>query len=286
MVIHFFRERIKPRIDFYQLIDGYFDNLPNSKITSNDDEVVITISMDNFDFKYNYLITKRSKVSSLYRLNADFININLLCEVPFFLPQYISRMIFKQINEICEKFELSIYYEKYDNIKPFNMFELIDFLGKERIEYLDAHPEVINYRIHMNILNDMCRYQSLLDYFPTLIKGEVVANKYTILADNRTGEVRNSIIWRSGEPMLFPPHLNYVQVVEEDNLVALIPIEMFYHYTNRLMYEIKDDKVDFKVLYLNEKNALKAKKSVKKMRKAIMSLTDFTVIKLTDLIEY
>ena len=25
MIIHFFRERTKPRIDFYQLIDGYFD---------------------------------------------------------------------------------------------------------------------------------------------------------------------------------------------------------------------------------------------------------------------
>ena len=104
MIIHFFRERSKPRMDFYQLIDGYFDNLENCVIKSNDDEVELKMNMSNFDFEYHFLITKRSRVSSLYRLNLEYSNINLLCEIPSVLPQYISRLIFKQINEICEKF--------------------------------------------------------------------------------------------------------------------------------------------------------------------------------------
>ncbi len=286
MIIHFFRERIKPRIDFFQLIDGYFDALPNSKITSNDDEVIISMNMKNFDFKYSYYITKRSRVSSLYRLNPDFININLFVDIPFFIPQYISRIIFKEISDICEKFELQIYYDKYDNIRPFNMFELIDFLGKERIEYLDNNPDIITYRIRMNILNDMCNYQNLLDFFPTLIKEEVVCQKYTILADRRSGEVRNSIIWKAGTAMVFPPHLNYIQVLEQDNLVALIPKEMFFRYAEKYMYEIKDESINFKVLYLNEKGANKVHRLVKKMKKAMLSLTDFTTIRLTELIEY
>ena len=286
MIIHFFRERVKPRIDFFQLIDGYFDTLPNSEIVSNDDEVKICITMNNFDFKYCYYITKRTKVSSIYRLNPNFININLYVEIPFFLPQFISRMIFKEINDICEKFELQIYYEKYENIKAFNMFELIDYLGKERMDYLNENPDVVKYRIHMNVLNDMCAYQQLLDYYHQVINSEFIANKYTILADNRTGEVRNSIIWPAGSAMIFPPHLSYIQVVEDDNLVALIPVEMFYRYANRYMSELKDGKISFTVLYVNEKSALKVKKLVKKMRKAIVSLNDFTQIKLTDLIEY
>ena len=71
-----------------------------------------------------------------------------------------------------------------------------------------------------------------------------------------------SISWKVGTPTIFPPHLNYVQVEEEENLVALVPIEIFYKYVEKLMNEVKD--VDFKLLYLNEKTALKAKKLVKK----------------------
>lgn len=283
MIIHFFRERSKPRMDFYQLIDGYFDNLENCVIKSNDDEVDLKMNMSNFDFEYHFLITKRSRVSSLYRLNLEYSNINLLCEIPSVLPQYISRLIFKQISEICEKFELAIYCDAFENIHEFDMFELITALGKERIKYLEEHEGVITYKVPMTILNEMCCYQSMIGELPNLVKGDVIVQKYNILREKRTGVICKSISWKVGTPTLFPPHLNYVQVEEEENLVALIPIEIFYKYAEKLMNEVKD--VDFKLLYLNEKTALKVKKLIKKMRKAIVSYTNFEEIKITNLIE-
>ena len=51
------------------------------------------------------------------------------------------------------------------------------------------------------------------------------------------------------------------------------------------MYEIKDDSIDFKLFYLNEKGAIKAKKLLRKMRDSVVSLTNFEFIKITDLIE-
>lgn len=285
MIIHFFRERSKPRIDFYQLIDGYFDNLENSTITSNDNELQVTIKMDNFDFKYCYYITKRSRVSSLYKLNLEYININLLCEIPSILPQFLSRLIFKQINDICEKFELSIFYEKFDNIRKFDMFELITALGRERMEFLDSNPNAVSYKVPMNILNDMCRYQSMLTSINSLIKDDIIVNKYNIMVDKKTNIVRTCIIWKAGTPTIFPPHLNYVQIEEDENQLSLIPIEIFYKYVEKFMYEIKDDTINYKLLYLNEKNAQKAKKLIKKMRKAIVSFTNFDEIKITELIE-
>lgn len=283
MIIHFFRERSKPRMDFYQLIDGYFDNLENCVIKSNDDEVELKMNMSNFDFEYHFLITKRSRVSSLYRLNLEYSNINLLCEIPSVLPQYISRLIFKQINEICEKFDLAIYCDAFENIHQFDMFELITALGKERARYLEEHEDIITYKVPMTVLNEMCRYQSSIDQLPSVVKGDVIVQKYNILREKRTGVICKSISWKVGTPTLFPPHLNYVQVEEEENLVALIPIEIFYKYAEKLMNEVKD--VDYKLLYLNEKTALKVKKLIKKMRKAVVSYTNFDEIKITNLIE-
>ncbi len=283
MIIHFFRERTKPRIDFYQLVDGYFDNLENCVIKSNDDELEISINMNNFDFTYKFLITKRSRVSSLYRLNRDYTNLHFLCEVPSVLPQYISRLIFKQISEICEKFELAIYCDLFDNIHQFDMFELITALGKDRLNYLEEHENVETYKMPMPVLNEMCCYQSMINELPSLVKGDCIVKKYNILKEKRTGVICTSISWKVGTPTLFPPHLNYVQVEEEENLVALVPVEIFYKYVEKLMNEVKD--VDFKLLYLNEKTALKAKKLIKKMRKAVVSYINFEEIKITNLIE-
>ncbi len=285
MIIHFFRERNKPRIDFYQLIDGYFDNLENSTITSNDNELEVTIYLKNFDFRYSFFITKRSRVSSLYKLNLEYININLLCEIPSILPQYLSRLIFKQISEVCQRFELSIFYEEFDNIRNFDMFELITALGKESHEFIKNNPNHHIYKMPMNILNDMCRYQSMLDLLPQLVKDDIIIDKYDVMVDKTTNEVKTCISWEAGAPTIFPPHLNYVQIKEEENVVILVPIEVFYKYVEKLMYEIKDDAIDYKLLYLNEKMAQKAKKLIKKMRKSVVSLTNFNMIKITDLME-
>ena len=40
MVIYFFKERSKELIDFYDLVDGYFDKCENTSITSNDNELI------------------------------------------------------------------------------------------------------------------------------------------------------------------------------------------------------------------------------------------------------
>ena len=285
MLIHFFRERIKPRIDFYQLIDGYFDSLDNSNIKSNDDEVEITMTLRNFDFQYKFFVTKRSHILSIYRLNSNYININLMCEVPPILPPYISRLIFKQISEICERFELAIYFEQLDNIHEFEMFELINASKKELAEYLEKNPELVTYHLPMNVLNEMCHYQSMIDYLPSLVRSDVDVRKYNITVEKATNEVKVGVSWKVGTPAIFPPHLDYVQIEEEENLIVLVPIEVFYKYVDRLMYEIKDDSIDFKLFYLNEKGAIKAKKLLRKMRDSVVSLTNFEFIKITDLIE-
>ena len=132
MILYFFKDRSKERVDFGQLIDEYFDKLENTLITSNDDEFIATFNLPEFETSYRYLITKRSRVSSLYRLNPNFVNTFLLCEIPDDVPLFVSRLILKQIEELCRIFEFAIYHERIENIREFNMFELISTLQKER----------------------------------------------------------------------------------------------------------------------------------------------------------
>lgn len=285
MVIHFFKNRAKERIDFIELIDNYFDLIDNCVIDSNEEEVKIMLNMPQFDCGYHYLITKRSKVSSIYKLNSEYVNINLLCEIPEVLPQYVMRVILKQIDELCKKFELVIYYDQLDNIKEFKLFDILQSLIKERSSFLQENTEEKVYPVPEHILNQVCLYQLIVDKLPNLVSHDLIPCNYIVLLDKLTKRIEFTINWKVNQPVVFPPQLSYVQVEEEENLIALIPADIFFKHATRYTYEIKDNAVDLKMMYLDEKGCNKVKKLLKKMRKNMVSISNYDVISLTKLIE-
>ena len=266
MIIYFFKDRSKERVDFGQLIDEYFDKLENTVITSNDDEFIATFNLPEFETSYRYLITKRSRVSSLYRLNPNFVNTFLLCEIPDDVPLFVSRLILKQIDELCKIFEFAIYHERIENIKEFNMFELISILQKERNKFLENNPNIKKYKVDQDLLNEVCTYQSMISELPSVAKDDIVANPYIVLKDSNDN-IYFSVNWHVGLPTTFPPQLDFVHIEEEENFVNLVPIQVFYKYVEKLMYEIKDNSIGIKIRYLNENSSLKARKYIRKMRK-------------------
>lgn len=284
MIIYFFKDRSKERVDFGQLIDEYFDKLENTVITSNDDEFIATFNLPEFETSYRYLITKRSRVSSLYRLNPNFVNTFLLCEIPDDVPLFVSRLILKQIDELCKIFEFAIYHERIENIKEFNMFELISILQKERNKFLENNPNIKKYKVDQDLLNEVCTYQSMINELPSVAKDDIVANPYIVLKDSNDN-IYFSVNWHVGLPTTFPPQLDFVHIEEEENFVNLVPIQVFYKYVEKLMYEIKDNSIGIKIRYLNENSSLKARKYIRKMRKSFLSTYKYENIKLIDLIE-
>lgn len=285
MVIHFFKSRSDERIDFEELIDNYFGAMKDTQISSDDEAVEIMLGMPDFNFSYRYLITKRSRVSSIYKLNSDYININMLVEIPLNIPQFIIRTILQQIDEMCKKFNLVIYYNQLDNIREFRMFEMLQSLLKERSLYYEQHPEIVKYKIPEEKLTKICLFQKVLKELPRIVKADLMANPYIVMVDKKTGNVELSLNWRVGEPTVFPPLLSYVHVEEEENLVNVIPADLFMKYAGRYLYEIRDNSSMLKMLYLNEKGSMKVKKLLKKMRKNMISSSNFDVVKLINLIE-
>lgn len=284
MILYFFKERRKDRVDFHELIDEYFDRLETTSITSNDDEVSITFTLPYFSCSYRYLITKRSRVTSFYRLNANYVNTFLLCEIPEVLPHFLFRQILKQVEELCSRFDFAIYHEKIEDIREFNMFEMIAVLTKEREKYLTEHTDIVKYPIEQDFLNEICTYQSLLGEVTRIVKDDIVAGPYIILKDN-TNHIYFCVNWSVGMPTTFPPHLDFIQIEEEENLVNLVPSHIFYKYVEKYMYEIKDGSIDIRIRYLNENGSTKARKFIKKMRKSVVSTYSYEQIKITDLIE-
>lgn len=285
MVIHFFRNRNEERINFFELVDNYFGTMENCKIAANDEVVEMDFEYPEFNFSYQYLITKRTRVSSMYRLNSQFVNINLLVEIPPVLPQYLIKLILVNMADLCDKFNLSIYHDGIDNITEFNMYDLLGSLIKERDAYLEKHSEIKKYYVPSDRLNQIFKYQGKLNELPQLIKADVIASPYIPMVNELDEQVELCINYPVGQPFIFPQHLTYVQIEEEENLISLIKAETFFKYTEKFMYEVKDSTCDVKLLYVNEKGSLKIKKVLRKLRKFMISSSNFKHIEMIELIE-
>ncbi len=285
MVIHFFKSRREERINFIELYDDYFDKMDDVSIVNDEDVSAITINMTEFNFSYRYLITKRSQVSSIYKLNSDYVNVNMLVEIPLNIPLFLIRTILQQVDEMCKRFGLAIYYSQLDNIKEFNLFDMLLAMLKERNSYLEAHPEIVKYKLPEEKLSQVCLYQKILKDLPQIVKADLMANPYIIMLNKKTGKVELSINWKVGEPIVLPPNLDYVQIEEEENLVNLLSIEDFMYYCGSYTYEIKDTASPIRMLFLNEKGAYKTSKYLRRMRRYFKDSSNFDVIKLINLIE-
>lgn len=286
-IIHFFRNRSLDRFDYEQLIN-HFTELENCEIKFDDEVYEMECVDPNFDFHYRFMITKRSRVNSIYNLNPNYYNIKLLVEIPTLLPEVVSRGILIKVMELCQMFDLEVYYNNKGNgvkdISPFNMANLMMFLAKEREIYLEEHPEDKIYYYNRNKLVEMCNYQQMIPLLISKINTETLANPYIIMIDNETNEVKTSILWECGTPMFFPPHLDYVHVQEED-FMTIAPAKLFMKYNERHMYEPRNFIDNVRVLLLAQRGAKKVKKNMRKLRKENVPGNRFTEIRIIDLIE-
>ena len=85
--IHFFRNSNLEKIDYAKVLD-FFDNQPNFETYYTDDYVEIIHKDSEFNFSYRFLITKKSRVNKIYKLNPMYSNVNFLLEMPIMIPSY------------------------------------------------------------------------------------------------------------------------------------------------------------------------------------------------------
>jgi hypothetical protein len=162
---------------------------------------------------------------------------------------------------------------------------MISYLAQERSDYFEDHKDLERHYVKREKLNQICNFQQMLPYLPDKLKGEAEANPYLVFVDNRNQEVVFSIIWKLGTAMLFPPHLDYIHIEDENQFTTIVPAPVFFKYAEKHMYEIKDFLPNMRLLLLHGRNVNRVKKLMRKFRKVQESATNFNEIRIIDLIE-
>jgi len=280
--IHFFQDRNIERMDPVKLF-AYFDELENFKVFYTDEYVEITSRDKAFGLSYSYYLTKRSKVHDIFRLNSNYVNVNFLLVMPVLIPSFLAKEILKETQKICKIFELEVYFDGVKDIEPFNMATIYNFFETTRNRQIEDEKPVDKYFIEHEKLNEICKYQQMVPSLNEYYRDEVDIRHYIAVLNKKTGLIGMSIGWVVGSPMIFPPNLSYVHLMEKDNLTVVVPSKDLFRKLDKYLVEVKNFLPDMHLL--KGRYALKTKPLARKLRKEAITEENFQVIRICDIID-
>lgn len=280
--IHFFRDSSLEKLDFASVLD-FFDNYPNFKIYYTEDDVQIDYRDDDFKFSYRYLITKKSRVNNIYKLNPKYLNVNFYLELPVLIPSFLVKEILTITQKISKLFDLEIYNDSFKDVQPFNLADVVVLFEESRKQTIEEYGMQDKLPFSKDKLDEVCRYQRSVDSLREYYHNEVEVNICEPILDKVTNEYGISTTWEVGTPMVFPPHLAYIYVKEEDNLPFLVRRDDFMSIVGKYLIEIVNFLPDMYIL--KAKQAKSARKTINKLRKVAIIDQNFKSFRLSNLLD-
>ena len=279
--IHFFRNSTLDKIDYAKVLE-FFDNLPNYDIYYTDHYVEIIHKDPEFNFSYRFLITKKSKVSKIYKLNPMFSNVNFLLEMPIMIPSFLAKEILSTIQKLCRSFELGIYHDSFDDVKSFNVVEFLDFFEKQRSLYIRENGLNGKVTFDNDKLNIICKFQRSVDNLVDYYHNEVAVNLCYPIVDKNTGESGICYDWKFGTPIIFAPYTTYINIIDDEGQKMLVRRDELLDILSKCLTEITNFLPD--MFILSQKYVGKSKKELKKIKRIVMD-KDYVTLRLCDVIE-
>lgn len=280
--IHFFRDSSLEKLDFSKVLE-FFDSYPNFRTFYTEDEVQIDYRDDDFKFSYRYLITKKSRVNNIYKLNPMYLNVNFYLELPVLIPSFLVKEILTITQKICKLFDLEIYNDSFSDVQQFNLADVVVLFEESRKQTIEDYGMQDKLPFQKDKLDEVCRYQRSVESLREYYHNEVEVNVVEAIFDKITNEYGISTTWTVGTPMVFPPHLSYIYIKDEQNLPFLVRNADFFSIVGKYLIEIVNFLPDMYIL--KAKQAKSAKKLLGKLRKVAIIDQNFKSIRLSNLLD-
>ena len=212
-ILHFFKEKTR-QFDYERLL-SFFNDVPEATIIDTDDassELRITYRHPILKSSADFVVSRRSTVQDIYRLDPHFLDVNFRLEVPLLTPTYSSNIIFEITQKLCKEFNFSTYNALYEDVMPFRFevvsrgFEIAKQNFKDKFSYqLDNY-----YSYPQTKLNECLKYVNeqydLHRYYKE--QNVIVPNYFVSIGEN--DKVHFTMEWREGTRVVFPPHIDYI----------------------------------------------------------------------------
>lgn len=269
-VLHFFKEKTR-KFDLEQML-SFFEEFPETKEDPSNNE-----ESDEFKIVYNnpvlhtkayFVLSKRSAVRDLHRLNPKFLDVNFRVEIPITTTAYASKFIFEIVKKLVEEFNFYIYNNLFKDINEFKYttvvraFELSKENFKEKYNYLLDNI----YYCPEDKLNDILKYvHEQYDLQRYYHEQEIYVPNYYIVVDDDKN-LYFTFQWQEGKLTVFPPHVDYIYYnIQSGSKTLLIPYHELIAKIEKLTTNVPGFIENTKVI-INKKNGKRAGRIIKKAK--------------------
>lgn len=212
-ILHFFKEKTR-QFDYERLL-SFFNDVPEATIIDTDDassELRIAYRHPILKSSADFVVSRRSTVQDIYRLDPHFLDVNFRLEVPLLTPTYSSNIIFEITQKLCKEFNFSTYNALYEDVMPFRFevvsrgFEIAKQNFKDKFSY-----QLDNYYSYPQIkLNECLKYvNEQYDLHRYYKEQNVYVPNYFVVVDEQN-KVHFTMEWAENTRTLFPPHVDFI----------------------------------------------------------------------------
>ncbi|MBM7453584.1 hypothetical protein JN09_000914 [Acholeplasma morum] len=211
--LHFFKE--KSRLFDYERLLSFFDEISEAKmadVSETSNEVRIEYRHPVLRTKADFVISRKSTVTDIYKLDPQYLDVNFRLEMPLMTPLYSAKKVFEIVDKMCKEFSFSIYHNLFEDVLRFKYEVVEKVFDIDRKKYREKYGYQLSniYYYPDHKLNDCLKYvdeqYDLHRYYKEL---DVYVPNYFVVIDEQD-KVHFTMEWRENTLTLFPPHIDYI----------------------------------------------------------------------------
>lgn len=245
------------------------------------DDRIFTYHHPILDFDCRFIMSSRSNIPHIERLNPKYFDINLLVEFDVLLPTYCVELILDIVEDICKSYKFYVYNQAYQDVTAFKRVMMVKAFEVWKRAYKDNHEDEIS---TYNYIDP----QALAQIYGYLIRKpmlKAMVNKtsvpeYQFLTSYRSRIAYVSISWDGSSSFVYPPAVD-ILYYDDGKQKIFIPISELMTKADKLFKPI--DGYGF-IRILDGKNVSKLKKIISKTKFSPLN-TELKVIDIDNILD-
>ena len=204
----------------------YFKSNPYIEEQTKGDNRIYLYHHPVLNFEARFIMTSKSCVPHLERLNPKFFDVNFLVEFNILTQTYAVELILDIIEDIVKLFKFYVYNEAFENVSPFRRLMMIKAFEAWKKAYKDNHEdEIANYnRLDPQTISQVYGYLQRKSKLEILIdKNKVTISNYFFLHAEKSRTAFVAISWDGYMPFILPPAVD-ILYLDDGKYTKYIPM--------------------------------------------------------------
>ncbi|MDE6945836.1 MAG: hypothetical protein K2P14_01495 [Anaeroplasmataceae bacterium] len=198
----------------------FFQANPNITQERNGDNRDFTYHHPILDFDAHFILSSKSAIPHLERLNPKYFDVNFRVEFDITLPTYFVELILDIAEEIAKMFKFSVYNESYEDVVTFRKNTLAKTFTIWKNAYKNKNEEDIAKfsRIDSSSLSQIYNYILRKPKLEVLLdKSKVQISDYFFMRTDKSRIAYVCMSWDGNAPFIIPPGIDVLYFSDPKN---------------------------------------------------------------------